>query len=69
MEDLSISLQSLGQAILYSFFLFLFGRLFYSINSMRGLAKKTWQKALTELITALVGIIGIGAVMVIWVGI
>ena len=69
MDDLLASLQVLGQAIMFSFFLFLFGRLFYALSSMRKLAEKKWQKGFTEFLTALMGIIGIGAIMVLWTGV
>lgn len=69
MNDYAESIKALGQAILFSFFLFLFGRMFYAVSSMRGLAKKTWQKALTEFITAFLGILGVGAIMIIWTGV
>lgn len=69
MESILRNLQLLANALLISFMMFLFGRMLYALNHMRDAAKKTWQKFLTEFITALMGAIGIGTIIIIWTGV
>lgn len=69
MEEIFENFQAIGQAVILSFLLFLFGRMLHALQSMRKLAVRTWQKAMTEFITALLGFIGIAAVIMVWTGV
>lgn len=69
MNEIAASLEVLGQAIVFSFLLFLFGSVLHSLEDMFKLAKKTWQKALTRFLASLLGVAGVGAAMVLWIGV
>jgi hypothetical protein len=69
MDQFWTSLTGIAQAMVYSFMMFLFGRMLYALNHMRGAAKKTWQTYFTEFLTALLGMIGIAALILLWIGV
>jgi len=69
MEELILNTKDLAHAFLFSFLMFLFGRMLYALSAMRTTAKKTWQKFLTEFLTALFGVLGISAMMIILTGV
>jgi hypothetical protein len=69
MIELAANLQVLGQAIVFSFLLFLFGSILHSLQDMFGLANKTWQHAFTRFLASLLGAAGVAAAMIMWIGV
>ena len=64
-----INLTRIAQAMVYSFMMFLFGRMLYALTHMHATAKKTWQKFFTEFLTAFLGMIAVAALILLWVGV
>jgi len=69
MDEIVLTLKGLANVAIFAFFTLLFQKMFYAIKDMRKLAKKSWQGALTELLAALLGFIGVGAVIVLITGV
>jgi len=66
--DLIETIKKLADLMIISGFLWAGGRITHGLGSMKTLAKKTWQKALTETLTGVVAFLGIGAVIVLFSG-
>lgn len=66
--DIVETLKQLADLMIISGFLWAGGRITHGLSSMKELAKKTWQKALTETLTGVVAFLGIGAVIVLFGG-
>jgi len=64
--DISAQLKEIANLVLISMFLWAGGRITHGLSELRPLAKKTWQRAVTEVIVGFVSFLAIGAVIVLF---
>jgi hypothetical protein len=69
MDEILTRVQALGQAVLGAAFLYFASQLFHGPKDLAKLAKTTFQNVLVRVLTAIIGFVAVGALIVIWTGV
>lgn len=69
MDEIVLRLAALGKMVMGSLFLYLCSQMFHAPNDLKRAAKTPFQKVLARVMAAFMGLLALGAVMVIWTGV
>lgn len=69
MDELALRLAALGKMVMGAFFLYLCSQMFHAPKDLGKHAKTTFQKVLVRVVASFLGLVALGAVMVVLTGV
>ena len=68
-DEIALRLAALGKMVMGAFFLYLCSQLFHAPKDLKRAAKTPFHHVIARVAAALMGLLALGAVMVIWTGV